>query len=302
MQKNIFRQPIIYIALVIFLSGNCRELVTDEFPDMVKTPTVNSILVAGESVKLHLSFAAKLGTNRLETIDNATVALYINSEYVENLTTNGEGLYTGTTIVEPQKTYSCNINIPGFEEINCNTTVPPTPEIQNIEHILKAGVDEEGRTYPAAEITFANNPAEVQYFQTVIRLHSYGDIREPYYSNITDEILLAEGLPILVFNNQLIDAESYTMHIDYQTGNHIKSGDSGWKTVLFPFVVELKAISEDYYHFLRQSYIYEQGRYPYVIGGVVQTSQMYSNIENGYGIFAGYSSVVSDTIKVPQNY
>ncbi len=287
------------VLLVFVFFTACREFVTDQFPDFDRRPTVNSILVAGKNVQLHLSFAAKLDSNQLETIDNATVALFENNIFKENLAAEGNGIYTSQTIVKALHTYSCTINIPNFDEITCQTTIPAEPSILKINHITSAGIDEEGMAYPALELSFANSPATEQYFQIDMQLIQYEYTTSAQVIKITDKVLLAGGLPILVFDNKLITTDSYTMKINYITGS--ASTMNGYrKAVLFPLVVELRAVSADYHHFMRQQYVYEQGRYPYVVGGVVLAASMYSNIENGYGIFAGYSSAVADTIYPPQ--
>jgi hypothetical protein len=119
--------------------------------------------------------------------------------------------------------------------------------------------------------------------------------------NITDPVLLNEGIPLTVFSNELIESDSYTMTINYTSGNYTSNGN-GWNTELYPLVIELRAITYDYYMYLKQLYLYETGRYPTDVGGGAVTNfNLYSNIPGGYGIFAGYSWVVSDTI-VPEPY
>jgi hypothetical protein len=113
---------------------------------------------------------------------------------------------------------------------------------------------------------------------------------------IVDPVILNEGMPLALFNNELITDTLYTLVLNYTTWEASSSNGGPWRTVLYPFVVELRQVTEDYYRFKKQLYLYEEGRYADGIITSMTNANLYSNIENGYGIFAGYSSFVSDTI------
>ncbi|MBK9388775.1 MAG: DUF4249 family protein [Bacteroidetes bacterium] len=67
-------------------------------------------------------------------------------------------------------------------------------------------------------------------------------------------------------------------------------------TDLYPVILELRSVSQNYYRFVKQKYLYELGRYPEFMAASTTAFPLYSNINGGYGIFAGYSLVKSDTI------
>jgi hypothetical protein len=87
------------------------------------------------------------------------------------------------------------------------------------------------------------------------------------------------------------------MIVNYSTGSASRTGNSGWETELFPVQVELRTVCNHYYKFIKQQYLYEVANStPIFSVGVTSTYNLYSNVENGYGIFAGYSSVKSNII------
>lgn len=276
----------ILIALI-----SCRELVQEDFPEFLAVPTVNSILIADSTFKVHVSLADKIDTNQLPVNDNATVILYVDGQFREALTYFENGVYSSITIIEPQKTYDCEVNIPGYQTVYCNDIIPDPVTISDIVHIKKAGMDREGLTYPAIQFTFTNNPEEELYFEAVIRLIKYGYEQTAELLFITDPVLLNEGLPVALFSNELISGESYTMTINYTTG----SGSSGG-TNLYPLILEFRTVSRNYYQYVKQLVFYEQGRYPDQIGSPLTVASLFSNINEGYGIFAGFSFMQSDTI------
>lgn len=282
--------------LIFFILCSCRELVKDEFPDFTPVPTVNSILVNGSKLKVQVSLAGKLDTTQLKLVDNAEILLYISGVYTETLTYSKEGIYTSSVIAEKLKTYRCEVNIPGYDTITCCDSIPDPAQISNILHIDKAGKDEEGMTYPAIRFTFENEPSEKLYFEVVIRLIEYGNEQVADLEAITDPVLLNEGLPIALFSNETITDHNYTMTLNYFTGGASSINGGPLQTNLYPLILELRSISSNYYHFVKQKYLYEKGRYPEFMAASTVAFPLYSNISGGYGIFAGYSAFETDTI------
>ena len=275
---------------------SCRELVQDEFPDFTPVPTVNSVLVAGEPVIIQVSIAGKLDTNKIELVNNAEVLLSVDGQYRETLTYSDEGNYFSSVVVEPNKTYHCEVNIQGFPTVTCTDSIPEAVVISDIIHINKAGKNEEGLTYPAIKFTFTNNPTVKQYYEVVIKLISHGSERLASLERITDPVLLSEGLPIALFNNSLISGSSYTMTINYSSGEYGSVNGQAPQAELYPLIIELRSVSSDYYKFVKQKFLYEQGRYPEFLAASITAFPLYSNVTGGYGIFSGYSAIQSDTI------
>lgn len=288
-------QFLVFLFTLLLLSS-CRKLVQSDFPDFKQVPTVNSFLKADSLLKVHISLASKLDTNELKGLDNAQVQLYVNDMFKELLISTGNGVFTSTTYVEPLRKYECKVDIPGYETVSCINSIPKPSHLRDIIHVSVAGKDQEGMTYPAVKFTFSNNPAEKLYYEARIRLIKYGSEQIPDMYNIVDPVLLNEGLPLSVFSNELISDTVYTMTINYITGSAGSSNGGPITTTLYPFILEVRSVSYDYYQFARQKYLYDTGRFPEFGLSSNQAFQLYSNVQNGYGIFAGYSSVISDTI------
>ena len=286
----------LFLAVSITLIFSCRKLVQSDFPDFKQVPTVNSFLKADSLLKVHISLASKLDTNELKGLNNAQVQLYVDDVFKELLTSSVNGVFISTTLVEPLKKYECRVDIPGYETVSCSNTIPKSSHLRDIIHISVAGKDQEGMTYPAVKFTFSNATNERSYYEARIRLIKYGTEQIPDMYNIVDPVLLNEGLPLSVFSNELITDTAYTMTINYFTGSASSSNGGPMTTNLYPFILEVRSVSYDYYQFARQKYLYDTGRFPEFGLSSNQAFQLYSNVKNGYGIFAGYSTVISDTI------
>jgi hypothetical protein len=291
---KVYYTLILVVSITVFFS--CRKLVQSDFADFKQVPTVNSFLKADSLLKVHISLASKLDTNELTGLENAQVKLYVNDTFKELLISTGNGVFTSTTFVEPLRKYECKVDIPGYETVSCINSIPKPSHLRDIIHVSVAGKDQEGMTYPAVKFTFSNNPAEKLYYEARIRLIKYGSEQIPDMYNIVDPVLLNEGLPLSVFSNELITDTAYTMTINYTTGSAGSSNGGPITTTLYPFILEVRSVSYDYYQFARQKYLYDSGRFPEFGLSSNQAFQLYTNVQNGYGIFAGYSSVISDTI------
>ncbi|MGE5418826.1 MAG: DUF4249 domain-containing protein [Chloroflexota bacterium] len=282
--------------LIIFTHCSCTELVTSDFAEFSPVPTVNSILIAGKPLKVHVSLAEKLDTSQLTLVNDADISLYIDGNYAENLFPGEDGLYYSSAIVEPLRSYKLEINVPGYETITCNEILPYPSPILNIIHNNDAGKDEEGVIYPSVTLSFKTNPSETEYFEIIIRILQTGNEWIATLKNITDPVLLNEGLPLTIFSNEIIRDPVYAMTINYFTGSSGFSGNEPFHTTLYPLIIELRSCSSNYYRFVKQKYLYEKGRFPEFLAASTNAFQLFSNIPAGYGIFAGYSVVVSDTI------
>ncbi len=294
--NQLFRPAWILIIIPFITLSSCRDLVQDEFPDITPVPTINSFLIPDSIFKVHVSLSDELDSVPLGLIDNAEVQLFKDGAFEEILTPEGKGWYSASQLVKYGSRYQCKVKIEGFEELSCSDSLPVPSDILNIEHIINAGKNEEGLSYPAVKVTFSNKPNEKRYYELIIRIDYHGWWHKADMFDITDPVLLSEGLPLSVFSNENIDGDNYTMLLNYSTGSSSSRDGGIHKMDLFPFAVELRSISYNYYLYLRQLYLYEIGRYPDFTDGYTGTFPLHSNITNGYGIFAGYSTTISDII------
>ncbi len=292
----------ICFLLMLTLSFSCKKVIQNEFPDIVQTPVVNSIIKADSTISVNVSLSGKLDETKLEFVDNAVVTIFIDGYFAETLTYDTKGMYRSSIIAEPGKKYSCKVEVPGYEVLNCSTNIPAPMEISSVEHKNIAYVDAEGTLCPSLTITFDNNPDTTLYFEVLIKLfegdypNEISDIREAWLVGIEDPVLLNEGLELGVFSNEMISGDEYTMTINYFTG-----GASWNMTHLYPLIVELRTVSYEYYNYIKSLYLFQQGIENNNLSGTTAPLPVYSNVTEGIGIFAGYSSFSTDTV-FPENY
>lgn len=281
------------LIVCLSLTGCFRSVVRDDFPDVPPIPVLNSVIIEGENLEAHLSWLGKVNAAGIDVIDDASVRLFVDDVYDETMQYTGDGIYESTLTAEIGKTYRYEVLVPELENtVIAESRVPLSSDITGIRHIDHAGIDNEGIGYPAVKITFTNDVSQVRYYEVIIKLNWHEDEwRSAGLEKIVDPVIIAEGLPIAVFSNRTMHGDTYELTLNYWVG----TGMNG-RMDLFPLIVELRSVSEDYYTYVRQLYLYDEGRYDIDIEQGSGAFQLHTNVRNGYGIVAGYSAVQSDII------
>lgn len=291
------------LVLGAFLLSGCLKLVTDQFPEMDPVPTVNAYLRTGDTLQLHLSYAGTIDTSEIKNVDNAEIQLLVNGDFVELMEYVDGGYYSSDVIIASGSEYECLIAVPGYDTVRCKQYIPEVSPILGIEFIDTSGFDEEGHPFAAFELTFSNDLQEENYYELVLyKLDKDRDtnIYTSYWSSwmiqIEDPLFLNEGIEKPVFSDELMTDSTYTIHYNfYRSWGIMRCGDNGCTHYSQPEIVELRSVSEGYYRYKKHLALYEIGLYT-GFDGTLATFPLYSNVENGYGIFAGYSFARTDTI------
>ena len=292
----------IKLVTIIFSIGfiGCRELLTDEFPVYDAVPVVNCILVQGNFLFVNLSFSGGIDSLLLPFVDNAKIMFYCDGEQREQLKYEGEGNYSSTAIVKPGCVYLCKVIIPGYDTIVCSQILPEATQVIGVETIGLAGYDEDGFGYHAITFSFPNNVFETKYYEVSIKSLSFSEEGTMFHINqmatSADPVILNEGISIPLFSNETITDSVYTMTLNYYPQSTTEWIEGVPQTTFLPVVVELRSVTHDYYLYQKQYCLYNNGLLSDGLWSNGVSISLYSNIENGYGIFAGYSVAVSDTI------
>lgn len=299
---------IIFLVMVIALSG-CRKQVSNyEHPDFEPVPTLNAVLQKDQPVWVQVSFARCLDSVHPAPCSDAEVLLYVDGQFAEKLQHSDDGLYMGETIAEALHEYACKVVIPGYDTLFAQTQMPEKPVITRVEIMEDATIDDEGRTCPAFLITFSNEPDRHLYYKASIDAlfrNNYGSgysIQKGTMNssiNTDDPVLLNEGSDRLLFSNEIINDTAYTLKVNSWFSNYGWGGNhsgstyvrSGW------VVVRMHGLSESAYHYLKSQDAYEEpDAYTNLFLGVITPLNLYSNVENGKGVFAAIAPMACDTI------
>ena len=294
-----FILPIFLVAAFLLGFSSCRKVVTDKFPDYPQKITVNSIAKAGEPLLVNVSLTGNIHDSTLAFVDNAAVNLYINGNLAETLSYEGDGYYVSTVVANENDSLECVVAYKG-DTARCCCIVPHKEIPLGFEYIANAGVDDSGELLQGLVTTIGNIKSQRKYYEIKIyTVEGYDHYGGTSLMDMTDPIIKNEGLPLPLFSNELASGESFSVTLKYMTNNHqtIFYNDSVIN-IIRPLLVKFRTVDENYYKFTRMHYLYYEGRYTYGIADNPVTFNAYSNVENGYGVFAAYTEY-TDTIYPP---
>ena len=310
--KNTF----IFLFFAALTLTGCRKQVSDyERPDFDSQPTLNAVLQEGQPVWAQVTFAQGLDSVRPSACTDAEVLLYVDGQFTEKLQHEGDGLYVGGTSAEALHEYACKVIIPGFDTLFAQTEMPEKPVVTGVEIMENATVDDEGRPCPAFLVTFRTDPNRNLYYSSNI----YASFKNNYYDaqyhsylghstesgtmsasiNTDDPVLLNEGSDRLLFSNAIITDTTYTMKVNAWFSNHGWGGQHTGGVIerSGEVVVRMHGLSESAYHYMKsQDAFDEPDAYTNLFLGVVTPLNLYSNVENGRGVFAAIAPMTCDTI------
>ncbi len=294
--------PFYCMCLLLIVSG-CHSLVDDGFTAYRQTPVLNAVLQPDSIIQVHLSFSVGLNDSFPPVIENAQVEIQSTEGWIELLTYAGEGYYVSSHCAKSEERYTCNVEIDGYATIAANTVIPSPTLINNVVFTPTASKDEDGLDISSVDFTIANDTTKRLFWE--VRLIKEGmsfdwKLQEKifksqqvyiYMSAGNDLVLQNESLPFTVFLNSKMSDDFYKV-VFYVPGWSIGSYTNGMLMVNENdnYYIELRSVDESYYHYQKRYYLYSTSGGT-GFGSSAQSYPLYSNIENGLGVFKSYSVV-----------
>lgn len=297
----------LYSALIILLSGlwSCETTEKiDDFPLRPSKMVVNGYLSPDTIWQFQVSKSLSVLDNaEIKLLDSAQISIF-----------HGQTLLTTITDPDPDgwyryhdqypvsgETYSIEVSSPYFDQtLKATETVPGFVRPEEVNLIIKdssfyewydhRGVRmHEGHLDASVEVMLTDPAPEENYYElSVFKL----DTVYPDEDSLNTEVFMhylyissddnavdegGDGARHLLFKDELFAGQSYRVKVDFED-----YGVSRYEV----FFIELKSLT-------RASYLYKLTNKAYqnaVNDPFAEPVQVYSNIENGYGIFAGFAT------------
>jgi hypothetical protein len=294
--KNI--KPVLISLIAIVCFNSCEKVVPFEGDIDSSKLVINSIFESDSIFKVHVSVSRSvIDTSSFQNIVDANVKIKDENGYlVETLNHTNNGFYSGQNIPEENKTYTLEVEHPNFTNITASDSLPSPITINNVD--TSSILDPINGDRLQITINF-DDPLNVQNFYLVETysvneyLLVYGlDTVERELDTIqqtmflTDEVFQNGGSPWReqgLFNDLLFDGQSKTLEIEIPSNFKGNENDYEWSYNTIGLRVYLHNISKSYYYYRSSLEQYQNASgNPFA-----QPVQVFSNIENGFGIFAG---------------
>ena len=266
---------------------SCYKEVPVDLPPHKPVLVANSFFRAGHPIKVNVS-TSKFIYDSLSVFEDTAAVIIRKGNSSEKLTYLGNGNYiTHTMMAEEKGKYSLEVSNPQYHTIYAEDSVPEQIPFQLVRFVPGARIDEEGYTYSLFEITFSDKPEEKNFYE--INMIVKGVIDNTTYYDVTrlssdDPYVLNEG-----------DQEYYPMNI--LLSDEMFNGKKVFLTFYGGYQAEydreyflhFRCISADYYHYKKKLIRHFENQYPDIWYGTGNPVMLFSNIQDGFGIFAGYT-------------
>jgi hypothetical protein len=289
------------LPILLFLIS-CETVVTPELPDEPQRLVVYSFFRPDQPIRFDVfKTASILGSPDPLPQRNLSIALYQDDQLVETLLHNDEDTYLSTLLAKPGATYRFEIQTANGV-VSGESTVPSAVAIDQAtfsSEIQDINLGEFG--YPAS-ITFSDPADEVNYYALEVFVNqcqegcaeseTFGELNEVLIEEVkvntsgNTTITISEGangiegLRYIYFSDNGFDGE--TISLDFYIIPTLIDPD---KAAEYTVQYVLKSIPEAYYEYLLTS---DYQRRIQEEGTLAEPVQIYTNVQNGLGVFAGY--------------
>lgn len=304
----------VQLILLTIILLSCTKEVSYNIPTSESVIIINGIFSSDTVLELAIS-----ENSTLEPISNAKVLLYQNAQERDTLSLSDKGHYTlPKHLLSHNQSYTIEVSTDAYGLTSASSEIPSPVLLTSVTQTDSTGFTVDNQS-PLAniEITFDDSPDVNNFYEiSVVRLIdstdltidstllNYGFITHKQYAeNIltlfsSDPAILEQGFSAkakafqlnqdqIFFNDDTFQGKTKTISFDYIPYYEMSSLYAKRRT----FRIEFRAISKEYYNYVKSWRISKQlSNQTDLWRSSDSYIQLYSNINNGFGIFAGYTS------------
>lgn len=301
-------KALIILDLIFLLFISCTKEIEMKEKDIEKKLVLNGLICPDSliSVKVSTTMAILDGQNGFT--DNATVNLFCDGTFIENLNYNGKGRYVSEkTYPIENKYYTIEVELDGYPTIRAIDTIPQKTYIIYGIHSSGNTYDEYGDPHHDYEILIADNVGN-DYYELFFISQDFPNMYIDFYNIsyqwdivVADPVLRADSeldfSPITyIFSDNYFNGRNYLMANKFLNASVTGKFDKPIAPTEKDRYAILRTTTSVYYNYrkfwLRHSNNQQIGirvEEPIFMSLIGEPVPMYSNVENGYGIFAAYN-------------
>lgn len=265
----------------------CELIVDIDVPFEQRQLTLNSLFHKDSLWSVHVSLNQHiLDEATTERVRNATVVVYKNDTPIDTLSHVSNGLYRSDT-AKPEigQSYKITASAAGHQDVSAYSYIPLPTTITQVD----VNTIEDVNT-PADESTirvrFTDEPDEDNYYQIILEEET--EVIDSQTGKITT---MRYRVPIdtddpSIENDEYVDYDGFLIRDKFFNN---AEGVVSFKTFNIQqrhgMIVTVRTVSEDYYRYKTTGGLQDEtSGSPFA-----QPVNVYKNVTNGFGIFAGYS-------------
>ncbi len=292
LKKRFFSlKPLGYLVFSL-LFCSCISDVEIDVPEQESVFVLQGLFCDGDTLELFIGQSQTI-TDTLFYLKDDIVALVTSANNgIDTLFSSDEdGYYKSSKLLVKQGVeYSIQVIGANNDTVTATNSVPITVDWEIGNYTQIAGNDIYGDTYSSFTISFQDSVdsedyyAVVGYYDSGEQLYLWSDDPLINADDFTNEYADSDWGNILYFSDALFDGEnvSITFNFYYEYDSDVNRSFS------------LRHISYDYYKYMTTANLHYDNQEFSIWNGAGNPVNMYTNVDGGYGVFAGYSETTKE--------
>lgn len=286
-----------FVLLILFsVSVSCTKIIDIDLPNHESKLVINSLFTRGERIAVNISRSASIIGGIPPGVFGASINLYRDGTLVETATSSDSLFLAGFGPVE-NGVYTIEVSSPGFETVTATDSMPSKTFLNYAESTDEVWIDEIGMRHKLLKLGFSDNDPDKNYYELKLKVRFLSRNYPSQDSSYVTKLANIGGImhPVLAESEQYYALIKGFLFDDSKFNNtdcnlEIFAGIMNNKSDEYELIVELNSVSESYYNYKKQLGIYLSKEDGDIFEGIPNPVNLFSNIEKGYGIFAGYLS------------
>lgn len=281
---------VIAISSLFFIS--CTKDIDFDYQLKEKLLVVDCMFTSEQPLEAYISTNSFILDTTITYIDNALVILEENGLFVDTLKHISNGLYRSLYYPHKGNCYALKVEAPGFNPICAEDTIPEIEaQINNVKFESQVTIMEDVR-FDLLSLDIVDGSMSTGYYELILLNQAITNNKHPYVDlfYISNPLLSIKNweppfMKTILFSDKMFN--NGVFHLDIYLHNN---GNSP--------IVKLRKTSFQYSEFKKSLYLHLSNQFSekddiddFFRG---EPENIYSNIENGYGVFAGYSEVITN--------
>ena len=304
------RQNVFLFIFSVSLLFSCTKILDDELPQKEPKLVINGIINPDSVFKINISQSYHVfeneGSNNLPFIQGASAKLYKGSQFLFDLEEEENGYYASTGFF-PALNQSNKVEgaKSGFPSVQATTSIPdPVPILSFDTSMVWDGDEYYTFLSFSGVLKYKDPPGEENFYRLDCFQTFFDETGQPitYRQFIdvedSDDYFYDKSEEYLVWNDLLTNGDEVTINFNiFFDHYYIDYGQGITDTSTVIYSISFSSLNEDFYK-------YDKSRSQYFESGGTDNPfsepvLIYSNIENGYGVFGGFSG---DTVSFEYSY
>jgi len=282
--NSIIKTQILLLLVVSLVS--CKKEIDINLPETDSKLVVNSFFTGDSKIKVHLSKSIGILENTIPECNDATVIVMENNIIIDTMY-KASGYYYSNKKTAINNKYALIVSAPNMDTVLCQDMIPEKITLQSCIFTDSVLIDEDGLIINELKLDFQDS-AGPDFYEVELEAKNIANNYTilTWFKKNSDPIITSTGLldynpKTLIFSDKMFNGKRCSVKVYYA----VQRGVGNYR-----LKISFRSISEPYFRYKEKQYAYQFSLENDIFSGMSEPVQLYSNINGGYGIFAGYST------------